>query len=70
MEKSGLEYDISNRIKDENDISWIPIYESDEDGTKTKIDGIGQTLDKIEEETKGKIEGTQETESDAVALVE
>jgi hypothetical protein len=33
MDKSGLEYDISNRSKDPNDISWIPMHEDNDDRT-------------------------------------
>jgi hypothetical protein len=38
MDKSGLEYDISNRSKDPNDISWIPMHEDNDDDSSDKIE--------------------------------
>lgn len=56
MDKSGLEYDIDNKSKDENDISWITVYNEDDDNLEGKIEEIKNTVIKLQDLSEKKIE--------------
>ena len=55
-EYSGLEYLISNKCKDENDISWIPIYYEDDVDLGKRIEEVKQAIGRVEKTTQDKLE--------------